>query len=189
MGSLEFMKKKLEPLGIYSLDDDSIVMVELTTYANELDRVYEALSELERECFVETATDYGLSIRERAYTSPRVDLSYDDRRKMLLYRMAITSNDFDKASIEKALLAAGIDGYIIESPGAMKIEINVQNLFDTMATKVEAKQAAEKFLPAHLAYAFDFIPRTWAQLDAEDLDFAEFDARDLTWEEMDGYYT
>lgn len=188
MGSLNYMKKKLEPLSLYNLDGDNLVMAELTTYANELDRVYDELYELERECFIKTAISYGLSLRERNYTSPRVDVDINDRRNMLLYRLSITSNDFSKASIEKALNAAGIDGYIIEFPSERKIEVNVLDLFDNMVTDYESKVMAEKFMPAHLKYYFDFRPLQWQQIDAEDLTYYEFDQKNLTWEQLDGYY-
>lgn len=180
------MKNKLKPLSIYNLSDDTLIMAELAAYAQELDRLYDLLAELEKECFIKTATDYGLSLRERSYTSPRADLTYDDRRKMLLYRMSITSNDFNKESIERALLAAGINGYIIESPNELKIEINALELFDTMVTESEAMLAAEQFLPAHLTCIFDFRQCQWVQLDAQELTWEEIDAKDLTWADFDG---
>ena len=180
------MKNKLKPLSIYSLNDDTLIMAELSAYAEEFDRLYNLLLELERECFIKTATSYGLSSRERPYTSPRADLSFDDRRKMLLYRMSITSSDFNKESMESALLAAGINGYIIETPNEFKIEINALELFDTMVTENEAVLAAEQFLPAHLTYVFDFRKSQWLELEAQDLTFDEIDAKDLTWEQFDG---
>ena len=189
MDSLVSIKNKLEPLSIYDLSNDTLIMAELSTYADELNMVSEKLFELERECFIKTATDYGLSLRERSYTSPRVDLSCEDRREMLFYRLSVTSNDFNKKSIEKALMSSGIRGYVIESTNELKMEVNVLESVDTMATDYEAKLMAEKFLPAHLSYAFDFRPRQWEQIDAEDLTFGEMDAKDLTWDELDGYYT
>ena len=188
MKSFKSMKKKLDSLKLYNLDENSLVNKELSTYAEEFDKVYELLSELERECFIKTATDYGLSLRESHYTSPRVDLSCDDRRKMLLYRLSITSNDFTKEDIEKALFAAGIDGYVIESPNSQKLEVNVLDLFDTMVTNYEAKSMAEKFMPAHLYYTFDFRPIQWSQIDQNDLTFSELDSQNLTWQDLDGYY-
>lgn len=188
MESLRSMKKKLESLKLYNLEENSLINAELSTYAKEFDKIYEFLLELERECFIKTATDYGLSLKESHYTSPRIDLSCDDRRKMLLYRLSITSNDFTKEDIEKALFASGIDGYIIESPNDQKIEINVLDLFDTMVTDYEAKSMAEKFMPAHLYCTFDFRPIQWSQIDSKDLTFDEFDSKDLTWHELDGYY-
>ena len=107
---------------------------------------------------------------------------------MLIYRYSITSNDFNKESIEKALIAAGIRGYIIEMPSENRIYINCLELFDTMVTNTMAQVEAEKFLPAHLLYDFDFRPLQWAQIEDKDLTFSQMDAADLTWGQINNYH-
>lgn len=187
MNTLDSMKSKLKPLFIYNLNDTSLVSMELEAYAEGLDSLYDALEEIENECFISTAKDYGLDFREKMYSSVRSNLTFEKRREMLLYRYSITSNDFNKESIEKALVVAGIRGYIIEVPSENKIYINCLELFDTMATKSMAQAAAEKFLPAHLSYDFDFRPLQWIQIEDKDLTFSQMDASDLTWDQIDNY--
>ena len=105
------------------------------------------------------------------------------------YMSKINKKQWGKTGISMtycALLAAGINGYIIETPNEFKIEINALELFDTMVTENEAVLAAEQFLPAHLTYVFDFRKSQWLELEAQDLTFDEIDAKDLTWEQFDG---
>lgn len=187
MNMLDSMKSKLEPLCLYNFSDSSLVNKELKAYVEGLNNLYDMLKELEKECFISTAQDYGLSLREKMYSSVRSNLTIDERREMLNYRYSITSNDFNKQSIEKALIAAGIRGYIIEVPKENKIYINCLELFDTMVTKNMAQEEAEKFLPAHLLYDFDFRPLQWIQIEDKNMTFSQMDAKDLTWNEIDSY--
>lgn len=185
--TLDSMKSKLKPLSIYDLSDSSLISAELAAYAEGLDTLYNISEEIEKECFINTAEDYGLSLREKMYSSIKSSLTLVQRREMLLYRYSITSNDFNKESIEKALVVAGINGYIIEAPSKDKIYINCLELFDTMVTNAMAQAEAEKYLPAHLSYDFDFRQLQWAQIEAKDLTFSQMDTADLTWDQIDNY--
>ncbi|MDQ5983851.1 MAG: hypothetical protein RUMPE_00880 [Eubacteriales bacterium SKADARSKE-1] len=187
MSTLDSMKSKLKPLCLYDLSDSSLISAELKAYAEGLDILYDVSEEIEKECFISTAENYGLDLRERLYSSTRSNLTLSERREMLLYRYSITSNDFNKESIEKALVAAGIRGYIIEAPSANKIYINCLELFDTMVSNSMAQAEAEKFLPAHLSYDFDFRPLQWVQIEDKDMTFSQMDAADLTWDQIDNY--
>ena len=188
MNIIDSMKQKLSVFSIYDLENEnSLVLAELKAYAKGLECLKESLVELERECFLSTAQSYGLDLRERVFTSKKDDLTFDERREMLKYRYAITSNDFNKNSIEKALIAAGIRCYIIENPGNQSFYINCLERFDTMLSQAESQKLAEKFLPAHLTYEFDFRPLQWVQIEDRDLTFQQMDNADLTWNEIDNY--
>ena len=68
---LEQMKDMLYPLGIYSLDDNSLVTCELKVYADEFEKLHERLNTLLSECFISTALSYGLEKAEELFTSPQ----------------------------------------------------------------------------------------------------------------------
>lgn len=188
MDIIDSMKQKLSVFSIYDLENsDSLVLTELKAYAKGLEYLKESLDELERECFLSTAQDFGLDLREKVFSSKKDDLTLDERREMLKYRYSITSNDFNKSSIEKALISAGIRCYIIENPGNQSFYINCLERFDTTLSEEESQKLAEKFLPAHLTYEFDFRPLQWAQIEDKDLTFQDMDDADLTWDEIDNY--
>ena len=115
------------------------------------------------------------------------DLSIEKRRKILLNRFSVKSFDFNREAVEKALISAGIDGYIVESPENNTVYINCLNVFDTTITKEMAKDIVLEFIPAHLYTDFDFRILTWDYIDSLDLTFSTIDAKDFTWDEIDNF--
>ena len=187
MNPLASMKKKLEPLGVYTLESGSLVDAELEVYASEFTRALEFLAELQRELFIRTAQSYGLDLREQAFGPKRDYLEEDARREMLLYRGAVTVNDFRKADIEKAMIACGLEASLYEPMDGQTLYFNCTGLIDEFHTQEEVEAAAEEFLPAHLAAEFDLRILTWDYIDGLDLTFDGMDTKDLTWDQIDAY--
>ena len=84
MTAYQSMKQKLQPLGLYRLDSGDALDLELTVYGEELDRLYDALDELLREAFIETAEGYGLEDREKFLGPVRTSETTARRRERLL---------------------------------------------------------------------------------------------------------
>lgn len=187
MSSLNSMKQKLRPLGFYDLNDDSLISAELSAYAVVLNEISATLAEIERECFVNTAESYGLGMLERMLGPEQTNKSIEERRNQLLYRSAITANDFTKSSLEKALLAAGLDGSIVEYPAQNSVHINCSGLTNGSLDKAAAQKMVEEFLPAHLECIFNFGTLQWDSIDALGNTFDAMDARGLTWDEIDNF--
>ena len=187
MNILNSIKGKLEPLEIYNLEDDSLVCKELQTYAESLKLVKDSIDELEKEYFINTAEGYGLTLREKMYTSAKSDLDVEKRRDMLKYRYSITSNDFNKEDIKKALLAIGIKCEVIEYPNENTIYINCLENLDTTISKDDLKILANEFLPAHLSYEIDFRPLKWSEIEIRNLSFQDMDDKDMTWSQIDTF--
>lgn len=187
MSSLNSMKQKLLPLGFYNLNDDTLISAEISAYAVALDEISATLAEIERECFVNTAESYGLGMRERMLGPEQTNKSIEERRNQLLYRSAITANDFTKSGFEKALLAAGLDGFIVEYPAQNSVHINCSGLVNDSLDKAAAQKMVEEFLPAHLECIFNFSTLQWDSIDAKEYTFDEMDARNLTWDEIDNF--
>lgn len=187
MESINLIKSKLKPLGLYNLEPGTLIYAELMSYAVALDVLYDKLEEIEKEMFVNTAESYGLSLREKAFGYKRTNVSLETRREMLKYRSSITSSNFNKAQIEDALKASGINGYIIEVPNEYLMHINCLEVIDTETSNEEVENSARKFMPAHIKTIFDFRPLQWSYIDSMDLNFGEMDSKDLTWNEIDNY--
>ena len=185
MDALTSLREKLRPLGLYALDGNGVVDAELAAYAEGLDLLYEEMEELARECFVQTAESYGLESRERMAGALRPELSLAARREMLLYRGAVTSNDFTRESIERALVAAGFRASVTEYGGNQNLYVNCLELLDASITAEEAMAAAAEFLPAHLGCDYDFSPLTWTWIEQKEWTFAQMDAKDLSWQQID----
>ncbi len=187
MNPLLSMKKKLEPLGVYSLQDGSLVEAELEAFAAELNLLLDAAEELKRELFIRTAEGFGIDLRETAAGPKREYLPLADRRKMLLYRGAVTVNDCRREDIERAMIACGIRSSICEKTGEQSLYFNCIETLNTFSSQEETIAAAEEFLPAHLSAEFDFGRLDWDLIDSMDKSFQELDQADYTWNQIDAY--
>lgn len=187
MSSLNSIKQKLRPLGFYNLNDTSLISAELSAYSVALDVIESMLAEMEKEYFIATAENYGLSMRERIFGTEQNEKSAESRRNMLLYRYAINSEDFNEGSIKKVMENVGINGYIIEVPDKNTIYINCLSLEDPSADKSYIKSMVEEFLPAHLDCIFDFRNLQWNTIDGKSNTFNTIDSKNLTWDEIDNF--
>lgn len=187
MSTLNSIKQKLRPLGLYNLSDNSLINAELSAYSAVLDEIETQLEEIEKERFVATAEGYGLSMRERTFGTEKNDKTAQSRRNILLHRFSINPDDFNRSSIEKAMKNAGITGYLLESPGKNTVYINCLELDDPFADKNEIKSMIEEFIPAHLECKFDFRNLQWNVIDSKNNTFNTLDGKNLTWDEIDNF--
>ena len=137
------------------------------------------------QSWIALAESYGLESRERMAGALRPELSLAARREMLLYRGAVTSNDFTRESIERALVAAGFRASVTEYGGNQNLYVNCLELLDASITAERAMAAAAEFLPAHLGCDYDFSPLTWTWIEQKEWTFAQMDAKDLSWQQID----
>ena len=83
------MRAMLEKTGLY-FGEDKWLSAELAAYAKGLELVYDTLSHVRRDAFVQTAEEDGLKAFESLFrVVPSVD-STKNRRAMLLTRGAVT---------------------------------------------------------------------------------------------------
>lgn len=185
MNALASLTDKLKSTGLYKLGGNILVDAELAAYAAGLNILYDALEELEREMFIQTAFDYGLTLREQAFGPKRTDLPVGDRRSMLLCRGSVTVNDYTRESIERAMLASGIRTSVSEKIAEKKLYVNfIESLIDSRP-QTEIIAATNEFLPAHLVCEFDFGSLSWNYLDGLNKTFDALEAADLTWDAVD----
>lgn len=181
--ALERLQQALRPLGVYRIKNEGLLFAELSAYAAALSLLDEKMSGLEREAFISTAEDEGLSKRERLFTNEKQSVSLLDRRHMLLYRAAVKRSDFTVSALEKALTAAGMRAAVYENPGGT-VAIHCIELIGRY-DEATAKKAAEEFLPAHLNFVFDFRRMKWSDVEAQSLTFSQMDQKDMTWAQID----
>lgn len=149
MSSFESMKAKLESTGIYSVTDASNISKELKSYAEGLDRVFDELEIMERECFIETAESYGLSERERFLGVDRSGEDLEKRRKLLETAEQLRGA-CNVASFEKIMRGYGVENFnFSEHPTGHYIIINIYDSFTVEQRAVIRSRVKEDF-PAHI---------------------------------------
>lgn len=142
------MRAMLEKTGLY-FGEDKWFSAELAAYAKGLELVYDTLSHVRRDAFVQTAEEDGLKAFESLFrVVPSVD-STKNRRAMLLTRGAVTPADHTVEAMQKQLLAAGINGKLVPQKGGV-LNINV------LSTMGISEAAAESEARAFFACAPQF---------------------------------
>ena len=89
MSSYDNMTAAMRAVGVYSLNGQSIVDMELMSYAKELDCVTNVIDRTIRESIIMTAADEGLEFYEKAFGSPYSTNTLSERREMLIQKMRL----------------------------------------------------------------------------------------------------
>lgn len=156
MSSFESMKTKLESTGIYNVTEDSNIRKELLAYSEGLNRVFDELSEMECECFIETAESYGLSERERFLGVDRSSLAVEKRRELLETAEQLCG-DCTVEAFEKIVRGYGIENFqFYEHPTGNYMLIYVYDEL-TDEQKAVLKSRVNEDFPAHITVTIYFM--------------------------------
>ena len=176
------MRAMLEKTGLY-FGEDKWLSAELAAYAKGLELVYDTLSHVRRDAFVQTAEEDGLKAFESLFrVVPSVD-STENRRAMLLTRGAVTPADHTVEAMQEQLLAAGINGKLVPQKGG--VLNSKRRSRPSGISEAAAESEARAFLPAHLSLVFDFGKNTWDAQDAAGSSWNVLDLRNKTWNALD----
>lgn len=183
MSVLQQMKDMLSPLGIYNLEDGSLVTQELTVYAHELEKLHEELAVMLRELFISTAQDYGIEKIEELFQRVRHDLGIGERRDRISNYMTLSNTDFSLGSIEEQLRLSGIVTEIVQ--GTEELSFPELIASDDIAETARQLNIIEDIVPAHLDIEVGIEPMCWDELDNLDFNFGAFDRMGLRFDLAD----
>lgn len=183
MTSYDTMASALRETGLYALSGETLVDAELAAYAAALDVLYERLEALQKDSFLCTAGEEGLS-RWEALFGLQIQGSLEERRKALLQCGAVHNNSNTCGDFLKLLESVGIEATILEDPSGQRLCFNCTGLESTEA-RANAVAYLERFLPAHLNVILDFRDLSWNTIDHAEKTFDEWDAGNSTWDQLD----
>ncbi len=187
MGALNSLLKKHEPLGIYSITEDSNIYCELAAYAEGLDMLSEELDTLLSECFCATAESFGLEERERLWGRVRNDLNTEKRRQMILLRSTYGLEDFTLKGVQKLVGFLGLDAQVQEYPKAQRLVLDATKEAFTTGQKNWFRAQLEALLPAHLEIDIVWQGFCFDNIDNNNLTFDRMDASNMPWSRIDIY--
>lgn len=185
MTTVERIKAVLRPLGVYRLDGGTLVEKELQAEACVLQELEGEMERFGRELFISTAEAEGLALREKLCGGEKTGQTLKNRRRMLLFRGAVTAAGNTRKKVEEALAACGILCSITEF--ADRLYVNCYGLLDDTLDQEGAAKAALEFLPAHVPCDMDFRNFSWRTIDRSGRTFAQMDQAGLTWLQIDRY--
>ncbi len=195
MSSINSIKKSLKPLGIYKLNAQGLLNAELSAYACELDTLNSEIEKLEKECFISTAEDYGITLREQLYDFSKSLWDVSKKRQRILGISLVKPTSFTKADLENILAIYGIEAAILEDTETGNIYINCiskNDLFENVFLSDSQNESStinqiEKFMPAHLTFEVDFRTISWDAIEELDKTFDQMDAKGYNWDKIDNY--
>ncbi len=177
------MTQALSAFNLYSFDNTNISR-ELRVYAHFLNELNNELQTLLDECFIDSASSYGLSIRELIIGTERTDLSTAQRREMLKLRESICKSSFTVEKIKESIRSFGLDFKIFEYPSLYIVRVDAVGDY-TKEERAWITSEIEKIMPAHLGVQVVFGGPTWEKSDNNNKTFLEIDTLNYTWHEID----
>ncbi len=153
---LKAMRARLRETGVYQADGSTLIDAELAAYAAGFRLVLDAYEQLQREMLVQTASDYGLVLREQLTGYSFSHLETPQRRQMLLGCLSVGPEDHTTAALERALDSVGITATITEHPAERAITVTVTDVSRLRQQTTYAVQSlAAPWMPAHLLVTYD----------------------------------
>ena len=149
MTAYESIKNKLSATGIYDIKLGGLIDAEIRAYAVALQVVYDEVDELLRECFVQTAEDYGLEQLESMARTYMNGDTLENRRNKLINRLQINPSIIGKNALEKQVASLGLECNITENIAESKINVDIlTEVADDKKKFLETELL--RFTPLHL---------------------------------------
>lgn len=146
MSELEMMKKCLEDTGLYDVRNDSVILAELSAYAEGLDICFDALDGIEKEMLVATAEDEGIRVRQQLTGRTAVGTSIEARRSALIKALSICSEDHTLSGMQKVIDSFGLHGELSFDSVNHRTVLNCTDVL-TPAKKALLTQRLREYMP------------------------------------------
>ena len=176
-----FLKRLLEPLGVYDLRAGSLNGAELEALGAELDRVSARLEYAEREALTATAESEGLRRREALFPRRGGAVTAEDRRAAIGALMQIGGDGLTPGAVDVTLRGCGIPARAVElGDGALRVlfpgTVGIPEAFERI------REIVLEILPCHLEVEFWFRYLTGAECEDAGWTWAALEAAGHTWE-------
>lgn len=177
------IKKIMEKLLLYNLNDNTLVLAELNAYDEAFYTLETYIQNVINDLFITTSKEEALWLREQIFRSVPAKASLENRRRALLYRNGITENSYTLKAMSNALEACGISGTIYESMPNGDLLLSVSEFHGF--TEDEVKNSANEFMPAHLNWKMDISRYTWNEIEELSETFAQIEEKNRSWKNIE----
>lgn len=178
------IRNYLADIPLYDAENPSLD-VELSVYSFLIDELNLEIEKMLCECFIDTATSYGLENKELLISDVRDDLTIEQRRAMLRLRENIDSSSFTVKKIKEACDSfAQCKCKFIEYPSLYTVCVEIVGNYKSAQIAL-IKQQIKKIIPAHLNLNISFNGYPWSYSDLKNNRFEYIDNLDYTWEKID----
>ncbi|MDD3346817.1 hypothetical protein [Oscillibacter sp.] len=177
----EYLRRLLEPLGVYAFTENSISGAEICALGAGLDAIGDQLETAEKEALTATAEEEGLRRRENLFARRSAAATAEDRRAAIAALLQIDGDSLTPSDINRTILGCGIRAR------AMEIDTgHLQVIFpDVGGVPAEFDQIRDiilDILPCHLEVEFYFRYMTWTECERGGYTWAMVEAAGHTWD-------
>lgn len=130
--------------------DNVNLQSEMYAYSKGLEIISNRLMNVEKECFVSTAEDYGLTVKERYFDSITRASDVKSRREMLLSLLSVDETDFNLDGMNKFMKQFPVSSKITEFATTNRILITFDKNDWIVSNFDFVKSCVEDFFPSHL---------------------------------------
>ncbi len=186
MSAYDKLRAAIQALGLYRLGGQSAVAKELAAYGAGLELLEEHLEACRQAIFPALAGAEGLALWEDLLgLLPLPGATLEERRQVVLCRLATRPDDFGREGLLRSLRACGVECRITEQYLPETLHIEGVRLLGEYSSLAEVTRAAEAVFPAHLDIVFAVGALSWDLFEAKNLCWDDWDAEDFTWDYFD----
>jgi hypothetical protein len=185
MTVIDRLKQIISLFEIYDVESNKYLRGELEAFALGIEILQNLLFGMERECFVATAVDYGLTEKEKIFGSPKSERAAYDRRNMIISALACNGNNFTLQGMNNYLNTFPSTHDIYETPTKNTITINFENNDWVRSNIAYITKSVTKFFPAHLDVVVSATGLMWTEAENKIDTFDDFDNKNLTWSQIE----
>ena len=143
------MMKLLSAFRVYDKDNQFLIG-EISAYEAGLNITLDLLRNIEEECFVATASDYGLYIKEHYFDYVPKSVTLEKRRSMLMSVLSVNENDFTLSGMAKFLNQYPMQYTITENPKSNTLTVTIAGNDWVNENLSLVKNGINKFFPSHI---------------------------------------
>lgn len=153
MTSYERMYALLRSTGLYRLDGDSAVEIELRRYAHYLDELEERIARLPDAAFAETADEAGLAAWRRMLSLSE-SIGAEELREVVRHRLAISNRDFTIEGVKRCMSSGGFTVELTEDFANDTVTVEIRSDLGLFGSKAEKEAFLQRCLPCHVQGVF-----------------------------------
>lgn len=185
MKQIQRLVNLLKPLGLYSLNPDSMIYKELVVYGCELDFLYDKLQEIKGLLFLNHASQKELSYIEQQLCLPiQNKMPIQTRKKILCAYLSTNCNAFTLQKITQSIQCCGMQVKITQDTKQHKIQVQILSNPYHISHET-ALRIIKRFLPVHMQLEILNDGMSWTALEQKNITWEIWDNLDFTWNEFD----
>ena len=151
MSEFQKMSGRLSETGLYEVSSNSLIYAELKAYSEGLDMFFNGLDEMLRECFVETAESYGLTMRESWLKRYNPDRTTASRRNAIIKALSVCQTDYTFEGMRKIRDSFNLNGNFYSYTSPLKVTFECTDTL-TNSQKTILSNQMKKFMPCWLDF-------------------------------------